>query len=156
MAGALLSREPGLFLTMHGDLAAAIESGCRGVHYSSADIGRCGASNGFLTGASCHNSAEIEGARAGGADYCFLSPVFAPVSKEVQAPPLGCEGFGRMARPVLMPVLALGGMTPDRAEELKVTGAWGVAVLGDLFLADNIEKRAALWTAVIERVYGSK
>lgn len=156
IAREIVTDAPDLFLSMHGDVEAARISGCRGIHHQSANIAGCANSRGLLAGASCHDAGELETAKEYGARYAFLSPLFSTISKEGIAEPLGVPGFRRLAGGAGIPVLALGGMTPDRVGEAREAGAWGVAVLGDLFLAEDIERRAAVWCAEIERIYGGR
>ena len=63
-----------------------------------------------------------------GADIVFLSPVF-PTQSHPGAPALGPVRFGLMARGAAGPVLALGGMTPQRARRLQPLGAAGFGAI---------------------------
>ncbi|QZD91063.1 thiamine phosphate synthase [Qipengyuania aurantiaca] len=67
--------------------------------------------------ATAHNGDEIEAALATGADGIFLSPVF-PTRSHPGAATLGVMGFRVLAQQSPVPVIALGGMTRMRAEEL--------------------------------------
>jgi len=69
--------------------------------------------------AAVHSEAEL--AEATGCDAVLLSPVFSPGSKPEDArPPLGPEGFSRLARRAApLPCFALGGMTPGRLALLR-------------------------------------
>jgi thiamine-phosphate pyrophosphorylase len=83
-------------------------------------------------GVSCHTSTEVEAALSAGADYTLLSPVWHPTSKPGDTRiPLGQEAF--LAVAAGRPVLALGGVTPERYRALLDQGAQGAAVLGALF-----------------------
>jgi thiamine-phosphate pyrophosphorylase len=81
---------------------------------------------GRLVGASCHDAAELERARAEGADFALLAPVFDVPGK---GRALGLEGFGQLARGAGLPVFALGGVTDAHAPALRLLGAHGVAVI---------------------------
>jgi thiamine-phosphate pyrophosphorylase len=79
--------------------------------------------------ASTHGEAEVDRALAAGAVYVTLSPVWAPTSKpDDRRPTLGAQRF--LAAAHGRPVLALGGVTPDRFAALMSAGAHGAAVLG--------------------------
>jgi thiamine-phosphate pyrophosphorylase len=80
---------------------------------------------GFLIGVSCHTIAELQQAEA--ADFAVYGPVFRPLSKDDPRPPLGIEGLRAACAAARIPVLALGGVTPDRDEECLAAGAAGVA-----------------------------
>lgn len=76
--------------------------------------------------AAVHSTAEL--AEAAGADAFLVSPVHAPGSKpDDRRPPLGAEGFERLARTAApAPCFPLGGMTPERTRTLR--SPWGIAV----------------------------
>ena len=64
-----------------------------------------------------HDAEEIAVANERGADAIFLSPVF-PTRSHPGAKGLGIEGFRRLVSKSEAPVIALGGMNAERAEEL--------------------------------------
>ncbi|PIW54316.1 MAG: thiamine phosphate synthase [Sphingomonadales bacterium CG12_big_fil_rev_8_21_14_0_65_65_10] len=67
--------------------------------------------------ATAHNADEIEAAETAGAGGIFLSPVF-PSRSHPDGATLGSVGFNLLAQHTALPVIALGGMTPERAGEL--------------------------------------
>ena len=85
-------------------------------------------------GLSAHQAHELHEAQDAGLDYALLSPAFSPTSKpEDQRVPLGVEGLVQASAGLSVPVFALGGITPIRAQLLRQAGIPGVAVLGGLF-----------------------
>jgi thiamine-phosphate diphosphorylase len=82
---------------------------------------------GFLLGVSCHSPDEVRAAEEEGADYVLFGPVFAPLSKPVQSPPVGLAGLARAIAATKIPVLALGGITRANADACIEAGAAGVA-----------------------------
>lgn len=90
-------------------------------------------------GLSCHSGPDLARAAAYGASYALLSPVFAPTSKPLdQRPRLGLSGLGAHCRRATIPVLALGGVTPDSAAACIEAGAAGVAGIGAFFVAGQV------------------
>jgi 8-oxo-dGTP diphosphatase len=77
-------------------------------------------------GASCHDAADLERARALGADYAVLGPVRATPTHP-GATPLGWEGFARLAVGAGLPVYAIGGVGPAEIPQAWRHGAQGVA-----------------------------
>jgi thiamine-phosphate pyrophosphorylase len=94
---------------------------------------------GFLLGISVGSPAEAERARAWPADYWSVGPCFATAHKIDAGPPLGVEGFGRLARlaPGGTPVIGIGGIEAANAAAVVRAGAAGVAVIGAVWTASD-------------------
>ena len=83
----------------------------------------------FLVGVSCHSPAAAKEAERGGADYLFFGPVFATPSKAVYGAPQGLDRLGEVCRAVTLPVLAIGGITPENSAACLSAGASGIAAI---------------------------
>ena len=70
--------------------------------------------------ATAHDEAEIAAAERTGADAVMLSPVYASRSHP-GGEALGPDRFRALAGSTRLPVIALGGMTPERARTLGVS-----------------------------------
>lgn len=90
-------------------------------------------------GKSVHDLPGAEAARAEGADYLVVGPVYATATHPDRAP-LGLERLREIAR-LGLPMIAIGGVTPARAGEVKAAGAYGVAAIRALW--DAAEPGAA-------------
>ena len=90
---------------------------------------------GFLVGASVHSEAEARDAAAQGADFIVFGPVYDTASKRRYGPPQGLAALEAVTRAVDRPVLAVGGLTPERVPEVLAAGAAGVAVIGAIYAA---------------------
>lgn len=115
-------------------LEVARAAGAAGVHLGADDLpldaARAAAPEGFLLGASCHGRDELLVAQAAGADYAGLGAFFDTATKP-GARPLDPWRTGLMEtiHALVIPVLAIGGLTPERVEEaLRVPAVTGVAV----------------------------
>jgi thiamine-phosphate diphosphorylase len=112
-------------------LDVAVACGADGVHLRSDSIPIAAARRlgppPFLVGRSVHTAAEA--AACAGADYLIAGTVFASTSKENGAPTIGIEGLKAIVAATSIPVLAIGGMTADRAEEVVAAGAAGIAAI---------------------------
>ena len=75
-----------------------------------------------------HNRSEIIVAERAGAALLLLSPAF-PTRSHPDTRALGPFRFGILARTARTPVIALGGMTPNRFKRLKLLGAQGWAAI---------------------------
>lgn len=90
-----------------------------------------------LVGFSAHRPFDARGHRRRYVDYFFYSPVY-PTASKPRHPGVGLaalQAFCEVADPV--PVLALGGITPERVQGCLDAGAAGVAVLSGILLADD-------------------
>jgi thiamine-phosphate pyrophosphorylase len=104
---------------------------------------------GFLVGASCHSLEEALEAETDGADYILLGPIYSTPSKIRFGPPLGLEKLREVVGRVRIPVLALGGLTVERARECRAAGAAGIAAIRLFQEAESLDElvrglRAAL------------
>jgi thiamine monophosphate synthase len=72
-------------------------------------------------------ASAVEG--AGGCDYLLFGTVFASASKPADHPVAGIAALERVCRAVAIPVLAVGGMSPERAHTVARAGAAGVAAI---------------------------
>lgn len=91
--------------------------------------------SGFLVGASVHSEAEAREAAAQDADFIVFGPVYETASKRRYGPPQGLARLETVAHSVDRPVLAVGGLTPERVPEVLAAGAAGVAVIGAIYAA---------------------
>jgi len=91
-------------------------------------------------GKSVHDLAEAEAARAEGADYLLVGPVYATATHPGR-PPIGLDILSRIAR-LDLPVIAIGGIDTERAREVKAAGAYGVAAIRALWDAADPEGSA--------------
>jgi len=122
----------------------ALAAGAAGVHLGEADLPvaaiRRFAPADFIIGASLGGDAEMANARD--ADYVGIGPVFGSDSKNDAGRAIGVDGFERLAGMVELPAVAVGGITADRALQIIVHGAAGVAIINAIFRADDPERAA--------------
>lgn len=102
-------------------------------------------------GYSVHHLIELPAPRRHAVDYVTYSPVF-PTSSKPGHPGTGTAALRRFVEQVRVPVLALGGITPNRVASCREAGAHGVAVLSGIMQADTPAVAAAryieAWHAV--------
>lgn len=96
-----------------------------------------------VVGLSVHSAPELTRAAADGANHAFVGTVF-PTDSHPGRAGLGVAGLtdlltdaGGAPTTGHLPVLAIGGMTPERVGEVAAAGAWGVAVLGGIWRAPD-------------------
>ena len=88
-------------------------------------------------GASVHSLAEAEEAEQLGADWITFGPVFDTPSKRAYGAPQGLDRLRAVATAVRVPVVAIGGITPERVRAVRAAGAAGVAVISAILAADE-------------------
>jgi thiamine-phosphate pyrophosphorylase len=145
---ARMCRDRAVPFVVNDDIALALDCGADGVHLGRDDgelvAARVKLDGGLgrkLLGASCYNSlAAARAAVAAGADYIAFGSVFSSPTKPaaVRAP---LSLFGE-ARPLGVPLVAIGGITLQNAPQLLAAGADCLAVISDLFDAPDITARA--------------
>ncbi|HXH06321.1 MAG TPA: thiamine phosphate synthase [Vicinamibacterales bacterium] len=126
------ARPHGVRVLVNDRVDVALTAGADGVHLRGdgppAPRVRALVGPGCLVGRSVHDPAEAEAvAVAGGLDYLVFGPVFETVSKPVR--PAGVAALAEAVARSRLPVLAIGGVTPERAPELGRAGAAGIAAI---------------------------
>ena len=112
----------------------AIAAGADGVHLKShapaaADVRRIVAPE-FVVGRSVHSAEEAAAVdQGGGCDYLFFGTVFPSASKPADHPVAGTEALEAVCRRVGLPVVAIGGMSVQRAPLVMSAGAAGIAAI---------------------------
>jgi thiamine-phosphate pyrophosphorylase len=88
-------------------------------------------------GASVHSLEEAVQAEQEGADWLTFGPVYDTPSKRAYGAPQGLAALARVAGRVTVPVMAIGGITPERVNEVRRAGAHGVAVVSAILSAPS-------------------
>jgi thiamine-phosphate pyrophosphorylase len=141
---AALCHARGVPFIVNDDVELALASGADGVHLGR-DDGALAAARARLgdrlLGASCYDRLDLaRTALAAGADYVAFGSVYPSTTKPgAVAAPLALFAA---ARALGTPVVAIGGITLDRAAEVLRAGADCLAVISDLFDAPDIAARA--------------
>lgn len=128
--------EAAVIVSARPDLAAAIDA--HGVQLRADDLGVADARHVFLNGwvgRSVHSEAEARAAVAEGADYLMVGTIF-PSATHPGHPAAGLEMVTAVAK-LGRPVIAIGGMNPERAAAARNAGAWGVAAISALWAAKD-------------------
>ena len=110
----------------------ALVSGADGVHLRGDSVSVVAARRllppPLLVGRSVHTVQEASA--ASDADYLIAGTVFPSAAKPGAAELLGLDGLRAIVSASAVPVLAIGGITPDRIAEVLAAGAAGIAAIG--------------------------
>jgi thiamine-phosphate pyrophosphorylase len=122
----------GQLLLVNDRIDVALAAGADGVHLPSAGVAPADARRllgpAAIVGVSCHSAEDVRRARDGGASYATFGPIYDTPSKRAYGAPVGLAALREAAR-LGLPLVALGGVTPERVAEVRAAGASGVAVI---------------------------
>jgi thiamine-phosphate pyrophosphorylase len=129
---------------------AALAAGAAGVHLAGTSVPVAAARElcrklapELMIGKSCHSMEEAVEAENDGADYIFFGPIFPTPSKVVYGPPQGIERLREVCEAIAIPVIAIGGITPENAGACVGAGARGIAAIRWFQEAGDVEARVA-------------
>lgn len=101
---------------------------------------------GLRLGLSTHSEEELATALAASPDYVALGPVYETRLKAMRWAPQGLARIGEWkSRIGTLPLIAIGGITPERADGVINAGSQSVAVITDFMTAPDPEARVGLW-----------
>jgi len=129
-----LGAAAGAVLFVNDRLDIAVVTGARGVQLGNAGLATADArriGRDWWIGRSVHSLAEGRAATDERPDYLLVGPVFATPTHP-EAIPLGLEGLAPIVG-LGLPVIAIGGITVDRAGALRAAGVYGVAAIRALW-----------------------
>lgn len=128
----------------------AIEEGCDFVHLGQEDLAAADLMAikyaGLKVGLSTHDHAELLTALAVEPDYVALGPIYPTSLKKMKWAPQGLERiceWKRRAAPI--PLVAIGGLNPDRLDGVFAAGADSAAVVTDITRNEDPEARTREW-----------
>lgn len=102
-----------------------------------------------ILGVSTHNEEQFLQAQSDPVDYVALGPIYGTGSKLNPDPVVGVNELRRLRGESRLPVVAIGGISRDRAPEVWQAGADSVAVIADLYPAEctaaSLAARAVEW-----------
>jgi thiamine-phosphate pyrophosphorylase len=130
----------------------ALELGCDFVHLGQEDLLRADLAAlkaaGLKLGVSTHDEAELQTALAAQPDYIALGPIFPTLLKKMPWAPQGFEKIALWRQKIgPLPLVAIGGLTPERAQKCFEAGADSAAVVTDISLNADPEARTLEWLA---------
>jgi thiamine-phosphate pyrophosphorylase len=152
-AGALL------IIDDHIDIAMAVDAD--GVHLGQEDlplaearalVARWRPERPFLIGVSTHDAAQVEAAVRGGADYLGFGPVYETATKANADPVQGIQGLADAVRRAgVVPVVAIGGITPERSAAVAAAGAAAACCISSVNDSRNPAEAAVRIAAAFAR-----
>jgi thiamine-phosphate pyrophosphorylase len=152
LAELLNERRATFFVNDRADIAAL--AGASGVHVGQEDLGveqaRTVVGRDKLIGVSTHNLEQFRTATESSADYIAVGPIFATGTKKNPDPVVGTDFIRQVRGLTAKPIVAIGGITLERAAEVIEAGADSVAVISDILRAPDPAKRAHQYLQLLE------
>ncbi len=135
----------GVFLIINDRVDLAIKCDAHGVHLGRGDMSPSQArkllGSDKILGVSCYGDIERALSLEKVASYVAFGS-FYPSPTKPDAPCIPKELLKEAKKRLNLPICAIGGITPERAEELVKLGADMIAVISSLWRAENIEEQA--------------
>ncbi len=135
---------------------AAIEEKCDFIHLGQEDLVDANVDKikkaGLKLGVSTHDASELNKALEAKPDYVALGPVYQTILKKMKWQPQGLEKVTRWKKLVGdLPLVAIGGLNPERAKAVLEAGADSAAVVTDIALNKNPEDRVKQWLEATQK-----
>ncbi|MAU52972.1 MAG: thiamine phosphate synthase [Roseovarius sp.] len=145
-----LARAHGAVLVVNDHWQAAIDLGCDWMHLGQEDLDTADIPAirraGIKIGLSTHDHAELDRALAHGPDYVALGPVYPTLLKKMKWHEQGLDRLSEWKRLIGdTPLVAIGGMTVERAQGAFDAGADIVSAVTDITLNADPEARVRHW-----------
>lgn len=145
-------RDHGVQLIVNDHWRAAIDLGATFIHLGQEDLAEADrdaiAQSGARLGVSTHTEDELEIALAAKPDYVALGPIYETKLKAMRFGPQGLDRIGIWkARIGALPLVAIGGLTLERALDVLAAGADSVAVVTDVVSHPDPEGQVTQWLA---------
>lgn len=145
-----ITRRHGCQLIVNDYWREAINLGAEFVHLGQEDLAaadlRAIKAAGLRLGISTHSEEELAIALAAGPDYVALGPIYETKLKAMAWAPQGLARITRWKALIGdLPLVAIGGITPERAPGVMAAGAQSVAVITDFLMAPDPEARVHTW-----------
>lgn len=132
-----LTREAGATLIINDRVDVALTAGADGVHLGQEDLSveeaREILGDDKIIGVSTHNLDQFQAALESSANYIAVGPVFSTTTKENPDPVVGLELVSEAKKLADRPLVAIGGISLERAPSVIAAGADSVAVISALY-----------------------
>ena len=127
----------------------AIELGADFIHLGQEDLAEADLTAirkaGLRLGISTHTPQELRIALEAKPDYVALGPIYETKLKIMKYPPQGLDCIGEWKRLIGCALVAIGGITLERAPAIFEAGADSIAVVTDIIASPNPEARVRRW-----------
>lgn len=145
----------GAMLIVNDYWQIALDEGCDFVHLGQEDMDSADfkalKAGGVRVGLSTHTPQELDRALGCQPDYIALGPIYPTILKQMTYNAQGLERIGEWKRLIGdIPLVAIGGLTPERAKLVLAAGADSACVVTDVLQNADPEARAREWLEAVQ------
>ncbi len=145
-----LCAEAGCQLVINDHWRLALDLGCEYLHLGQEDLDEADVdairAGGLRLGISSHDKQELRRALSLQPDYVALGPIYPTILKAMRWNPQGLEKLGVWKEQLgETPLVAIGGLTVERAAGAFAAGADSCCVVTDVLRAKDPEARLSEW-----------
>lgn len=148
--------QPRFIVNDRADIAFLVKA--QGVHVGQEDLrveeARAVVGRNAWVGVSTHSLAQLDAADKTSADYVAFGPIFSTTSKENHDPVVGLDLLREARQHTRKSLVAIGGITLERAADIFRAGADSLAVARDLIASENPAVRARQFLREAARARG--
>lgn len=139
-----LCMDNGATLVVNDRIDVAIAAEAEGVHLGQDDfpipLARKLLGENRIIGGSAATLEDAQKCLAEGADYIGFGPVYPTTSKEDADPVTGIKLLKQAVEAISIPIIAIGGISPENTPEVMQTGARGIAVISAVCCQEDPEQ----------------
>jgi thiamine-phosphate pyrophosphorylase len=137
-------------LVVNDHWRAAIEAGAQHLHLGQEDLAEADVAairrTGLTLGLSSHDEAELDNALRHDPDYVALGPIYPTTLKVMSVPPQGLAPIAHWKKRLgKIPLVAIGGITLERAPAVYAAGSDSIAVVSDITQNKAPDARVRAW-----------
>ena len=148
------ARRSGARVVVNDRADVALLAGADGVHVGQTDLRpeavRRVLPRPAIVGVSTHTAGEVDRSLRDDATYVAVGPIYRTLTKETGYAAVGLDLVRYAARVQRRPVVAIGGITLERAGAVTAAGASAVAVISDLLRGGDPARRVAAYVALLD------
>ncbi|WP_375641540.1 MULTISPECIES: thiamine phosphate synthase [unclassified Bartonella] len=142
-----------LIINDHWEIA--IDEKCNFIHLGQEDLSNADLhairKSGIKVGLSTHDEHELDTALSANPEYIALGPIYPTILKKMKWMPQGLEKIKQWRTRIgALPLVGIGGLTPERAVGVLKAGANSAAVVTDIILHKKPEERVQQWIKVTQ------
>lgn len=151
-----ITREHNCHLVVNDYWEAALDLGADFVHLGQEDLASADSSHlrraGIKIGISTHSHEELEMALKADPFYVALGPIYETKLKVMKWAPQGLNRVSEWRKRIgTLPLVAIGGLTPEKAQDVFLAGADSLAVITDFMAAKDPVFRIKTWLLTTDK-----